>query len=120
MPKYYAISDIQIVPSIGQEGAGLVTIEGMASGLPLIITESGGMVEYATKDCSLQVPINEQLPDNLASAIIELANNPKLREELGKNGRKRAELFSEEKYYKNFVSLIEQIQNGNSAKQVRR
>lgn len=116
MPKYYAISDIQIVPSIWQEGAGLVTIEGMASGLPLIITESGGMVEYATRDCSLQVPINEQLPDNLASAIIELANNPELREELGKNGRKRAELFSEEKYYKNFVSLIEQIQYANSTK----
>lgn len=117
MPKYYAAADMQIVPSIWQEGAGLVTIEGMASGLPLIITESGGMVEYVTKDCSLQVPIDEQLPKNLASAIMKLAGNPELREEMGRNGIKRAELFSEEKYYENFVALIEDVQTKILSKQ---
>ena len=107
MPKYYAASDIMAVPSVWEEGAGLVAIEGMASGLPLVITQSGGMVEYVTDDCAIKLPIDSALSNNLANSIVELSEKYDLREKMGKAGIKRAKQFSVENYYKNFLKIIE-------------
>lgn len=107
MPKYYALSDILTVPSTGHEAAGLVAIEGMAAGLPLIITQSGAMVEYVSDECAIKLPIDSELSNNLAKYIIELSENASLREKMGEAGKKRANLFSAEKFYNNFVENID-------------
>ena len=103
---YFGISDIISVPSVWEEGAGLVAIEGMAAGLPLIITQSGGMVEYVTDDCAVKLPINDELPETLAKAIIDLSKNPERKNEMGKAGRKRAKQFNKKNYYKDFLKII--------------
>lgn len=104
--EYYAISDVVAIPSICQEGAGLVAIEGMASGLPLIITKSGGMVEYVTDETAIQLPISDRLPDDLANAVLELANNKEKRIAMGIAGKKHAEQFSNNAYYHHFLEII--------------
>ncbi len=106
LPMYYSISDIQIVPTVCQEGAGIVAIEGMAAGLPLIVTESGGMVEYVTDETAIKIPIDDDLPKNIADAVITLYNDPERRKAMGKAGRERAKLFSKENYYMNFVKIF--------------
>ena len=106
IPDYYAISDIQAVPSIWQEGAGLVVLEGMASGLPLIITDSGGMVEYVNDDCAIKVPIDEKLSDNLAKAIIRLEKQPDLCKKMSIAGREQAKSFDKNNYYEHFLDII--------------
>lgn len=103
---YYAISDIQVVPSIWQEGAGLVAIEGMAAGKPLIVTESGGMTEYVDHNAAIQLPINEKLSENMAKSIKMLASNSEYREKMGAAGRERAKLFTRARYYHNFISIF--------------
>lgn len=110
LPEYYAMSDIQVVPSICQEGAGLVAVEGMAAGLPLIVTQSGGMVEYVNSDTAIQVPIDSQLPQNLASCIKLLANDKARRNKMGNAGKQRVKQFDREYYYKNFVDIFENLQ----------
>ena len=107
MPEYYAASDVLAVPSVWQEGAGLVAIEGMASGLPLIITQSGGMVEYVTDECAVKLPIDSELSNNLAKAILELYDAPITRERMGRAGKERARQFSIENYYEGFLNIIE-------------
>ena len=106
MPDYYAISDILTVPSVWQEGAGLVALEGMASGLPLIITDSGGMVEYVNDDCAVKVPIDGSLPQNLANSILALAHNKALRKKMSSAGKLRAALFDKKNYYQNFSDIV--------------
>lgn len=105
--KYYAMSEIQVIPSTWQEGAGLVCIEGMAMGLPLIITKSGGMVEYATEKCSIQIPIDDSIANNIADSIQRLANNSDLVKQMRDSGRIRAKQFSRESYYKSFIEIVE-------------
>ena len=107
MPKYYAVSDILTVPSICHEAAGLVAIEGMASGLPMIITQSGSMVEYVSDDCAVKLPIDSELSNNLAKSIIELSENSSLREKMGEAGKRRAVNFSSEIFYENFLNVFE-------------
>lgn len=108
LQDYYSISDIQVVPSTWQEGAGLVALEGMASGLPLIITDSGGMVEYVNDDCAIKLPIDDNLPQNLSENIINLANDKQLRKMMSEAGKNRAAIFDKEMYYNNFVDIINQ------------
>lgn len=107
IPKYYALADAQVVPSTWQEGAGLVAIEGMATGLPLIVTKSGGMSEYVGEGTAIQLPIDENLVGNIVDAILQLVNNPKLCKELGNEGKLRAKQFSREAYYKGFLEIVD-------------
>ena len=43
--KYQNIADIAVIPTIIEEAAPLACVENMAAGLPIIITNSGGMPE---------------------------------------------------------------------------
>lgn len=103
---YYKLADIQIIPSVWQEGAGLVAIEGMAAGLPQIVTESGGMVEYVSEENALILPINDMLSDNIVEAIVTLSDDAERRVQMGKAGLKRSKMFSSSQYYKDFVSVV--------------
>lgn len=107
LPHYYSLADIQIIPTTCQEGAGMVAIEGMAAGLPLITTVSGGLVEYVNDEVAIQLPIDKNLYLNIANAIKHLHQNPNKRHNMGQAGKDRAKMFSKENYYKNFIEIFD-------------
>ncbi len=104
--KYYKISDLQVVPSLCEEAAGLVAIEGMSCGLPLVVTNSGGMPEYVGDKAAVIIPKDNELTDNLSKIILELKNNPKRRQEMSKAGLERVRIFSRKEYYKRFIDIM--------------
>ena len=106
LPIYYKSADIQIIPSVWQEGAGLVAIEGMASGLPQIVTMSGGMTEYISDNNAIILPIDADLDKRIIDAILYIKGNEKYRIQMGINGQKNAQRFSRESYYKGFVDIV--------------
>ena len=103
---YYKICDIQIVPSIYDEAAGLVVVEGMASGLPLVITNSGGMPEYAGSDCAIILERDKHLQENIVKSILTLKRNLSLRQSMSIAGKARAVEFSIEAYYENYLNFL--------------
>lgn len=46
LPDYYRLADLVCVPTLVEEAAGLVAMEAMACGRPVLATRSGGMPEY--------------------------------------------------------------------------
>lgn len=58
-----------MIPSLCEDAAPLVPIEGMCSGLPLIVTDSGGMIEYIDDACALVVS-RDEIVKNLTKAIM--------------------------------------------------
>lgn len=104
--KYYQSADVQVVPSLWEEAAGLVLIEGMMSGLPLIITKSGGMVEYASDKCSVQLNRDEYLVSNIAQAIVKLYDDKELYKKMREESLKQSQKFSKYKFYLNFISVF--------------
>ena len=103
---YYSCANVQVVPTVYEEAAGLVTIEGMLAGLPLIITKSGGMPEYVDDDCSFKLDIDRDLSKNIASSILKLKDNPELCREMGSLSKKCASKFSITQYYNNLLSFL--------------
>ena len=109
--RYYQSADIQAIPSLWEEAAGLIAIEGMLSGLPLIVTKSGGLVEYATADMAIQID-RENVVANLEEAIKDLTGNPAKREQMRTASYEKAKEFPKSRFYNSFVEVFEHEGNG--------
>ncbi|MBR4998808.1 MAG: glycosyltransferase family 4 protein, partial [Clostridia bacterium] len=71
--KYYSLANLQVIPSVWEEVAGIVALEGRAVGLPQVITNSGGLPEYASKNAII-LEKGENLQENLQKEILKFYN----------------------------------------------
>ena len=90
LPRIFGMADVFVLPSITAEAFGIVILEAMASGLPVVATNVGGIPEIIRESESglLVSPGNEL---ELRNAIEKLLLDDDLREWLGNNGRKAVE-----------------------------
>ena len=91
LPLCYAASDIFVLPSVSRlEAFGIVLIEAMASGKPVISTTIPGAREVVIPgETGLIVPPGDS--ESLANAMATLLRNDKLRYEMGCRARSLAE-----------------------------
>ena len=85
----YTACDIFVLSSRSRsEAFGVVQLEAMAQEKPVVATRVGGIPYVVRHDkTGLLVPPSD--PPTLAHALLRLIQNPRLREELGKAGRRR-------------------------------
>jgi len=102
---FYSSLDVLIVPSLS-EGLPNVLLEGMASGLPIIASDVGGIPE-ALRGVGRLVPPGD--PTALAEAILDVLNDDKLRSEMSKKARKQAEGFTIESFVDAYASFYEEL-----------
>lgn len=92
MPQVYQDSDILVLPSkktkTWEEQYGMVLVEAMASGLPIVAYKSGAIPEVLG-DVGLLV--GEGDIEGLKKAILSLVEDKRLKTKLGRRGRSRAE-----------------------------
>jgi glycosyltransferase involved in cell wall biosynthesis len=92
MPQFWNSVDIAVVPSLS-ESFGLVALEALACGVPVIATAVGGLKEVVVDgECGLLVPPGDAA--SLSSALRALISNTSLRERLAAGARLRAQAFS--------------------------
>ena len=108
--EYYGAADLSCVPSLCQEAAGLVAIEAMACGLPVVATQSGGMPEYLAGSESVLVDQGEGLVSRLARAITQLKADPERRARMSALGLETACRYGRPAFYETFVSHLEEFQ----------
>ena len=83
-------SDIYLFASL-KEACNLSLLEAMAVGLPVICLNWSGMAISTDDDCAIRLPVTnpQQMPKDMAIAIIKLVENPDLRKKMGEAGRRR-------------------------------
>jgi len=88
MPKIYSSLELSVSTSYS-EGMPLAVIEAMASGLPVIATQVGGVVDVIEVGVTgfLNMPGDDE---GVARNMAAIMTNPKLRKSMGKAGHKRA------------------------------
>lgn len=106
VPYMHSISDIAVVPSICEDSAPLVVLEYMASGLPLIVTNSGGIPEYVNEECAITIERNDKIVENIKIALEKLIKNKELRDKMASIAHNSAQEFSHNSYYEDFISVI--------------
>ncbi len=107
LPKMYAASDIFALPSL-YEPFGLVAVEAMASGKPVVVSRIGGLKEIVTPEVGFLVEPRD--PADMASKLALLLSSPELRKKMGKEARKRVEEnFTWDKIVKDYKSFYEEV-----------
>ena len=87
LPYYYSIADICVVPSL-YESFGLVAVEAMACGTPVIASKVGGLA-HTVKEGYSGMHFVPGRSDRLAKVILELITDSEQLEEMGINARLR-------------------------------
>lgn len=96
-------ADVFVFPTL-IEGMGLVVVEAMASGLPVIVTPNGPGDIVRDGIDGFIVPIRD--PDAIADRLEYFRANPEARIEMGRNARQRALQFTWEAYGERVISAL--------------
>ena len=91
--RYFASADIYCAPNTGQESFGIVLLEAMAAGVPIVASDIHGFKKVVERNVQ-GILVEPRNPRALAAALYALARDPDLRHELGEAGRARAPEFS--------------------------
>ena len=107
---YYKAADVFVFPSF-MEIFGIVNLEAMCCGIPIVASKVGGIPEVV-KDGENGLLVPPRDPEALADAIIYLLENEAVRDRMGKNGRERVKGYSwgriAEETEKVYLDLIEE------------
>ena len=107
--KFYAISDVAVLPSLWEEPAGLTILEALSSGVPVITTKSGGIPEYVEDGSAILLNRDENLVKNIAFSIDKILGDKKLLCSMKKNCIINSKKYSISAYFENFTNLIKKI-----------
>ena len=108
----YLQSEIVVFPSIWQEPFGLISIEAMAAGKPLVATRVGGIPEVV-RNGETGILVNSRNHKEIAEAIDFLIENSETAKEMGAHGKRIAEQkYSLNRMANEYLDLYEAIING--------
>lgn len=89
LPGLYAACDVFCAPSTGRESFGIILLEAMALGKPVIASDIDGY-RSVTRDGQEGLLVEPRNPDMLSNAILRVLREPDLARKLGLAGRERA------------------------------
>lgn len=108
--KYYNLADFCVLPSIATEAFAITTIEALASSLPVILTDSGGMPEAIDENCGFILKRDSNnLSTDLYNTMNLLLNDKSLLNRMAIAAKKRSISFSSENYYKAISTKLKSI-----------
>jgi phosphatidyl-myo-inositol dimannoside synthase len=100
----YANADCFCLPSV-QEGFGIVFLEAMAAGLPVVACRAAAVPEVVL-DGETGVVVPPRDPDALARGLAEVLAHPERARALGAAGRRRVQSFTLEKVAQRFLDTV--------------
>ena len=104
MPAFWNSVNIAVLPS-HYEAFGLVALEAMACGIPVVVTTVGGLKEIVQDgESGLLVPLGDVTA--LAQALVTLLTNESLRKRLAQGALRRAQMFSIERRSRMLLQLL--------------
>jgi phosphatidyl-myo-inositol alpha-mannosyltransferase len=105
--RYFASADIFCAPNTGQESFGIVLLEAMAAGVPIVASDIHGFKRVVERNVQ-GLLVEPRNPRALAAALYALARDPDLRHEMGDAGRARAPEFSWDRVTEQIVDFYYQ------------
>jgi len=110
LPYYYSAAEVVVMPS-HYESFGMVALEAMACGTPVIASRVGGLA-YLVKDGETGFFVPAQDPDALAEKLRLLFVNHPLRAKMGEQAAAYARAFRWERITEEISNLYTQMVEG--------
>jgi len=115
LPRYYSIADVFVLPSIiakngDTEGLGVVLLEAIATGTPVIGSNVGGIPDIIVNN-KMGLLVEQKNTIQLSKSIIKILSDNKLRKEFIKTANNHVkEKYSWEKVSKNFLEIYDELE----------
>lgn len=111
--KIYSITDCLIIPTQIEETFGVVALEAMTMGVPIIASKSGGLPEVLSRKCAIFISKGATFDSDLKKAVVKCAKSQKLRDEMKQSAINRSKLFprNQEEYFELMSKII--LSRGN-------
>jgi phosphatidyl-myo-inositol alpha-mannosyltransferase len=106
--RYFASADIYCAPNTGQESFGIVLLEAMAAGVPIVASDIHGFKNVIQRDVQ-GILVEPKNPRAFAAALYALARDADLRHELGEAGRARAPEFTWDRVTERIVDYYHEV-----------
>ena len=108
--RYFASADVFCSPATGQESFGVVLLEAMATGVPIVASDIHGYKSVVQRGVQglLVEPRNHRA---LAAALYTLAVDPELRHRMGEAGRQRAPDYSWDRVTERIVAYYHDVRD---------
>lgn len=108
LPRYHQTADVFCAPATGFESQGIVLLEAMASGLPIVASNIDGYAGVLTHGVEglLVLPGDEE---GLAEALLALVDDASMRRQMGERARQRAEEFGWQRVSQQILSYYERL-----------
>lgn len=110
LPNYYAAAEMVVMPS-HYESFGMVALEAMAMGTPVIASEVGGLA-YLVKHGITGYHVPSRDPEALAARIYELLSNQDCRQQLGQQAHDYARQYAWPKIVNRIMTVYEEVVAG--------
>ena len=107
LPRYYQSADIFCYPNTGSESMGIVLLEAMAAGKPLVASAIQGALYLVRQDEGILVPPKDHTA--LAMAIVHLIADRDLQMRMGEQGRLTAQAYSWPRIAARIVAYYEEL-----------
>ena len=107
LPYYYSAAEVVVMPS-HYESFGMVALEAMACGTPVIASQVGGLA-YLIQDNVTGFVVPDDEPEGLANKISMLLQDKNLREKFGRQGAEYAKDYSWENIADKVIDLYQNI-----------
>jgi len=105
LPYYYSAAEVLVMPSL-YESFGMVALEAMACGTPVIASEVGGL-GFLVQDGETGFTIPDGEPDKLCEKLSLLLTDHELRESMGRHAADYACSYDWERIAKQIVDVYE-------------
>ncbi len=92
LPRFYKTADVVCFPNTGWESFGVVLLEAMSTGKPVIASNIDGFTSVMS-DGVEGITVPPRNVEKLAEAILKLGRDEQLRKEMGDRGKPRAQQF---------------------------
>lgn len=115
LPYYYSAAELLVMPS-HYESFGMVALEAMACGTPVIASEVGGLA-YLVRDGETGFTVPDQEPEVLTEKITWLLNDPELHRMMSERAVEYAQDYAWEKITRQIVAVYEELLEGERVTQ---
>jgi len=107
LPYYYSAAEVLVMPSL-YESFGMVALEAMACGTPVIASQVGGLA-YLVRDGETGYTIPDNDPEALCEKLTLLLGNPDLRSTMGLRAVTHAQDYAWERIAAQIVDVYKEL-----------